>query len=167
MKHSNGSMTHDSSIVDDTAVFGKDTNIWQWCHVDRHAVIGNNCTLGQNVYVGPYVVIGNNVKIQNNVSVYEGVYIEDDVFLGPSCVFTNVKFPRAYRKTKSYSNITVKKGASIGANATILTGVTIGEHAFVAAGAVVTKDVPARYIVAGNPARMINVLDENDRKVLK
>jgi UDP-2-acetamido-3-amino-2,3-dideoxy-glucuronate N-acetyltransferase len=148
---------HPSSIVEAGAVVGDGTRIWHFCHIMPGATIGRNCNLGQNVFVAANVSIGNNVKIQNNVSVYEGVTLEDDVFCGPSCVFTNVKTPRsAYpRNTASdYRKTLVKKGASIGANATILSGITIGEYVLVGAGALVSKDVPAHAVVTGNPARV-------------
>uniref|UniRef100_A0A7C3RKT1 N-acetyltransferase n=1 Tax=Dictyoglomus thermophilum TaxID=14 RepID=A0A7C3RKT1_DICTH len=147
---------HESSYVDDGVEIGEGTKIWHFCHILSGSKIGKNCVLGQNVMVGPNVKIGNNVKIQNNVSVYEGVEIEDDVFCGPSCVFTNVINPRAFIERKhEFRKTLVKRGATIGANATIVCGVTIGEYAFIGAGAVVTKDVPPYALVVGVPARQI------------
>ncbi|HEX5830946.1 MAG TPA: acyltransferase [Gemmatimonadaceae bacterium] len=147
---------HESAYVDDGAVIGADTKIWHFCHVLPGAVIGERCSLGQNVVVMNAVRIGNNVKIQNNVSVYEGVELEDDVFCGPSMVFTNVMNPRSHVSRKhEYRRTRVGRGASIGANATIVCGTTLGEYAFVGAGAVVTRDVPAYALVAGVPARRI------------
>jgi len=147
---------HESSYVDDGVEIGEGTKIWHFCHILSGSKIGKNCVLGQNVMVGPNVKIGNNVKIQNNVSVYEGVEIEDEVFCGPSCVFTNVINPRAFIERKhEFKKTLVKRGATIGANATIVCGVTIGEYAFVGAGAVVTKDVPPYALVVGVPARQI------------
>src|SRR5437899_11516352 len=135
---------HESSYVDDGAVIGNGTKIWHFSHVMPGAVIGERCNLGQNVVVMPGTKIGNNVKIQNNVSIYEGVELEDDVFCGPSCVFTNVMNPRSHVSRKNeYRRTVVKRGGSIGANATIVCGVTLGEYAFSGAGAVVTADVPA------------------------
>jgi len=147
---------HESSYTDDDVEIGKDTKIWHFSHVMRGSEIGERCTLGQNVLVGPNVKIGNNVKIQNNVSVYEGVILEDDVFCGPSCVFTNVNRPRSAFPTDSsnYLQTVVKRGATIGANATIICGHTVGAHALIGAGAVVTKDVPNYALVYGNPARI-------------
>ena len=145
---------HESSYVDDGAQIGKGTKIWHFSHIMPGAVIGERCNLGQNVVVMPGVRIGNNVKIQNNVSVYEGVVLEDDVFCGPSCVFTNVINPRSQVSRKSeYAATLVKRGASIGANATIVCGATIGEYAFIGAGAVVRGDVPAYALMLGVPAR--------------
>jgi len=149
---------HESAYVDPGAKIGKGTKIWHFCHIMSGAEIGENCTLGQNVFVAKNVKIGNNVKIQNNVSVYEGVILEDYVFCGPSCVFTNVRTPRSAfprNRSEDYIPTIVKRGATIGANATVVCGVTIGEWAFVAAGAVVTKDVPPYALVAGVPARQI------------
>jgi UDP-2-acetamido-3-amino-2,3-dideoxy-glucuronate N-acetyltransferase len=147
---------HESAYVDDGATIGAGTRIWHFCHVNPGAVIGERCSLGQNVVIMPGVRIGNNVKIQNNVSVYEGVTLEDDVFCGPSMVFTNVINPRsAVSRKHEYQPTLVRRGASIGANATVLCGTTLGEYAFVAAGAVITKDVPAFALVAGVPARRI------------
>ena len=145
---------HESSFVDAGAQVGPDTKIWHFCHVMPGAVIGERCSLGQNVVVMNGVRIGANVKIQNNVSVYEGVELEDDVFCGPSMVFTNVINPRsAVSRRGEYQRTLVRRGATLGANATIVCGVTIGEYAFVGAGAVVTSDVPAYALVTGVPAR--------------
>jgi len=147
---------HESSCIDDGVQIGEQTSIWHFCHVLTGSTIGERCRIGQNVVLGPRVHIGNNVKIQNNVSVYEGVTLEDDVFCGPSMVFTNVSTPRcAFPRNTSddFLPTLVKRGASIGANATIVCGVTLGRHAMVGAGAVVTKDVPDFAIVYGNPAR--------------
>jgi len=147
---------HESSYVDDGAKIGNGTKIWHFSHVMPGAVIGERCNLGQNVVVMPGTKIGNNVKIQNNVSIYEGVELEDDVFCGPSCVFTNVLNPRSHVSRKNeYRRTLVKRGGSIGANATIVCGVTLGEYAFVGAGAVVTSDVPPYGLMVGVPARRV------------
>jgi UDP-2-acetamido-3-amino-2,3-dideoxy-glucuronate N-acetyltransferase len=146
---------HESSYIDEPCIIGTNTKIWHFCHVMSPCVIGEDCNIGQNVVVSPYVKIGNRCKIQNNVSLYTGVTCEDDVFLGPSCVFTNVINPRSAIDRKSeYRPTIIKKGASIGANATIVCGHTIGCHAFIGAGSVVTKDVPDFALVMGNPARL-------------
>jgi UDP-2-acetamido-3-amino-2,3-dideoxy-glucuronate N-acetyltransferase len=145
---------HESAYVDDGARIGNGTKVWHFCHVMPGAVIGERCNLGQNVVVMPGTKLGNNVKVQNNVSIYEGVELEDDVFCGPSMVFTNVINPRSHVSRKDeYRRTLVRRGASIGANATIVCGVTLGEYAFVGAGAVVTHDVPAYAVVTGVPAR--------------
>ncbi len=151
-----GGSVHESSYVDEGATVGAGSRIWHFCHVMSGAVIGERCSLGQNVSVAPRVRLGSNVKVQNNVSIYEGVECEDDVFLGPSMVFTNVVNPRSHVSRKhEYQRTLVRRGASIGANATIVCGHTLGEYSFVAAGAVVTRDVPDFALVAGVPARVI------------
>ncbi len=153
---------HFSSCVDNGAAIGKGTKIWHFCHVMPKAQIGDNCTFGQNCFVADKVLVGNNVKVQNNVSLYEGVILEDDVFVGPSAVFTNVINPRSFIERKEeYQTTLVQKGATIGANATILCGATIGEYAVVGAGAVVTKDVAPYDIVIGSPARIIGQTDKS------
>lgn len=145
---------HPSAIVDDGAVLGEGTRIWHWTHVCSGARIGANCSLGQNVFVGNDVVIGNNVKIQNNVSVYDAVRLEDDVFCGPSMVFTNVFNPRSAIARKSeYRQTLIRRGATLGANSTLVCGVTVGEYAFIGAGAVVSHDVPSYALMTGVPAR--------------
>jgi UDP-2-acetamido-3-amino-2,3-dideoxy-glucuronate N-acetyltransferase len=152
---------HASAYVDDGAVIGAGTKVWHFCHVLSGAVIGERCSLGQNVVVMSGTRIGDNVKIQNNVSVYEGVVLEDDVFCGPSMVFTNVMNPRsAVSRKHEYRQTLVKRGASIGANATIVCGTTLGEYSFVGAGAVVSKDVPAYALMVGVPARRIGWMCE-------
>jgi UDP-2-acetamido-3-amino-2,3-dideoxy-glucuronate N-acetyltransferase len=148
---------HESAFVDEPCEIGEGTKIWHFSHVMANCSIGKGCSIGQNVLVATRVRIGNNVKIQNNVSVYEGVVLEDDVFCGPSMVFTNVNTPRSNfprNRPEDYIRTLVKRGASIGANATIICGNTIGEYAFVGAGSVVTKDVPPHAVVVGNPARI-------------
>lgn len=147
---------HESSYVDDGAQIGAGTKIWHFCHVMPGAVIGERCNLGQNVVVMNGARIGNNCKIQNNVSIYEGVELEDDVFCGPSMVFTNVLNPRSHvSRRNEYRRTLVRRGGTIGANATVVCGVTLGEYSFVGAGAVITKDVPAYALMAGVPARRI------------
>lgn len=144
---------HESSYVDMPCEIGKGTKVWHFSHIMQDCKIGEKCNIGQNVVISPNVILGNNIKVQNNVSVYTGVICEDDVFLGPSCVFTNVINPRSFISRKDeYKTTIVGKGASIGANATIVCGHNIGKYAFIAAGAVVTKDVPDYALVMGNPA---------------
>jgi UDP-2-acetamido-3-amino-2,3-dideoxy-glucuronate N-acetyltransferase len=147
---------HPSAIVDEGASIGDGTHVWHWTHISAGAVIGSGCSFGQNVFVGNRVSIGNNVRVQNNVSIYDGVTLEDDVFCGPSMVFTNVINPRAHVSRKhEYQPTRVRRGASIGANATVICGVSIGEYAFVGAGAVITRDVPSYALVIGSPGRRI------------
>jgi len=161
-----GVRIHESSYVDEGVVIGEGTIIWHFCHVLPEVRIGGNCTLGQNVMLGPRVTIGNGCKIQNNVSIYEGVELEDDVFCGPSCAFTNVSNPRAQVSRKAEIKRTlVKRGATIGANATIVCGITLGEYAFVAAGAVVTKNVAKFALVAGVPATRIGWMSKAGRRL--
>lgn len=152
---------HPSAIIDAPCEIGEGTKIWHFSHIMSHCVIGKRCNIGQNVVISPEVVLGNNVKIQNNVSVYTGVTCDDDVFLGPSCVFTNVINPRSgVNRRGQYDKTHVGKGASIGANATIVCGHDIGAYAFIGAGAVVTKTVPAYALVVGNPAKQIGWMSE-------
>jgi UDP-2-acetamido-3-amino-2,3-dideoxy-glucuronate N-acetyltransferase len=147
---------HESSYIDDGAVIGAGTKIWHFCHVLPGAVIGERCNLGQNVVVMGGTRLGNNVKVQNNVSIYEGVTLEDDVFCGPSCVFTNVVNPRSHVSRKSeYQPTLVRRGATIGANATVICGATLGEYSFIGAGAVVRGEVPAYALMVGVPARRV------------
>jgi len=144
---------HESSYIDDNVSIGNETKIWHFSHIQKGAIIGENCNIGQNVNIGPNVIIGNGVKIQNNVSVYEGVVIEDDVFLGPSMVFTNISNPRSHVNRKNEIRKTlVRKGSSIGANSTIICGIEIGEYSLIGAGSVVTKDVGPHKVVIGNPS---------------
>lgn len=152
---------HETAVIDEGCVIGKGTKVWHFSHIMPGAVIGSGCNIGQNVVISPDVVLGNNVKVQNNVSVYTGVICEDDVFLGPSCVFTNVINPRsAVNRRGEYARTTVRKGASIGANATIVCGNDIGAYAFIGAGAVVIKTVPAYALVVGNPSKQIGWMSE-------
>lgn len=147
---------HSSSYVDDQVRIGQGTKIWHFCHVLKGSRIGDKCIIGQNCMIGPDVTVGDRCKFQNNISVYTGVIIEDDVFCGPSCVFTNVYNPRAFIERKhEFKSTLVKRGATIGANATIVCGATIGRYALIAAGALVRKDVPDYAVVAGVPARQI------------
>lgn len=152
---------HPTSVIDEGCIIGEGTKIWHFSHIMSNCKIGKNCNLGQNVVVSPNVELGNNVKVQNNVSIYTGVICEDDVFLGPSMVFTNVINPRsAIARKDQYRKTLVKKGASIGANATIICGNEIGEYALIGAGAVITKDVPAFALIVGNPGRQIGWVSE-------
>jgi len=152
----NDFFAHDTAVVDDGCTIGEGTKIWHFSHIMPNCIIGEKCNIGQNVVISPDVILGKNVKVQNNVSIYTGVICEDDVFLGPSMVFTNVMNPRsAVNRKDQYSKTTVKKGASIGANATIVCGNDIGEYAFIGAGSVVTKEVLNYALVVGNPARQI------------
>lgn len=152
---------HPTAVVDEGAEIGAGTKIWHFCHIMSSAKIGSRCNFGQNVMVANDVVLGNNVKVQNNVSIYTGVVCEDDVFLGPSMVFTNVVNPRSHvNRRGQYTKTTVKRGASIGANATIVCGHDIGEFALIGAGTVVTKDVPPYALMVGNPARQIGWMSE-------
>jgi UDP-2-acetamido-3-amino-2,3-dideoxy-glucuronate N-acetyltransferase len=147
---------HESSYVDDGAVIGAGTKIWHFCHILAGAIIGRRCNLGQNVVVMGGTRLGDNVKVQNNVSIYEGVTLEDDVFCGPSCVFTNVVNPRSHVSRKSeYQPTLVRRGATIGANATVVCGATLGEYSFIGAGAVVRGEVPAYALMVGVPARRV------------
>jgi UDP-2-acetamido-3-amino-2,3-dideoxy-glucuronate N-acetyltransferase len=157
---------HPSAIVDEPCTIGEGTKIWHFSHIMSQCVIGEKCNIGQNVVISPEVVLGNNVKIQNNVSVYTGVTCDDDVFLGPSCVFTNVINPRSgVNRRGQYDKTHVGKGASIGANATIVCGHDIGPYAFIGAGAVVTKTVPAYALVVGNPAKHIGWMSEHGHRL--
>ncbi len=157
---------HESAVVDEGAQVGSGTKIWHFCHIMPRAVIGPGCSLGQNVFVANGVILGKNVKIQNNVSIYEGVICEDDVFLGPSMVFTNVINPRsAVNRKNEYMRTTVGKGATIGANATIVCGNDIGEYAFIGAGAVITKEVLPYALVVGNPARQIGWMSRHGQRL--
>jgi UDP-2-acetamido-3-amino-2,3-dideoxy-glucuronate N-acetyltransferase len=158
---------HETAIVDEGCIIGVDTKIWHFSHIMPNCSIGNKCNIGQNVVISPGVVLGNNVKVQNNVSIYTGVICGDDVFLGPSMVFTNVINPRsAINRRDQYTKTYVGKGASIGANATIVCGHDIGEYAFIGAGAVVTKTVPAYALVVGNPAKQIGWVGEYGHRLV-
>ena len=164
---------HKSSFVDENVKIGEDTKIWHFSHILSYTTIGKNCSFGQNCVVGPNVEIGNGVKVQNNVSIYEGVEIEDDVFLGPSCVFTNVINPRAFIQRKNeFKKTLLKRGCSIGANATVVCGVTIGEYALIGSGAVVNRDVKPFALIVGVPAKQIgwvgksgNTLEFNEEDI--
>ena len=157
---------HETSIIDAGAKIGKDTKIWHFSHIMSKAVIGEKCNIGQNVYIDNNVKIGTGVKIQNNVSVYANVEVEDDCFLGPSMVFTNVINPRAFVERKNeFKNTLVKRGCSIGANATIICGITLGEYSFVGAGTLVNKDIPPYAMVVGVPMRTIGWISKNGQKL--
>lgn len=158
---------HETAIIDDDCKIGDNTNIWHFSHIMSNCVIGEFCNIGQNVVISPSVVLGNNVKVQNNVSIYTGVICEDDVFLGPSMVFTNVINPRsAVNRKGEYMKTIVRKGATIGANATIVCGHNIGEYAFIGAGAVVTKEILAYAMVVGNPSKQIGWMSEFGCKLI-
>lgn len=158
---------HETAVIDEGSVVGGGTRIWHFSHIMAGCKIGKNCNIGQNVVVSPEVALGDNVKVQNNVSIYTGVTCEDDVFLGPSMVFTNVINPRsAVNRRGQYSQTLVKKGATIGANATIVCGHDIGKYAFIGAGAVVTKEVPDYALVVGNPARQTGWMSEYGHKLM-
>ena len=153
--------SHETAVIDEGSQIGKGVKIWHFSHVMPNSVIGDRCNIGQNVVISPHVILGNNVKVQNNVSIYTGVICEDDVFLGPSMVFTNVINPRsAVIRRDQYMQTIVKKGASIGANATVICGNDIGRYALIGAGAVVTKDIPDFALVVGNPAKQIDWVSE-------
>ncbi|MBK8547485.1 MAG: N-acetyltransferase [Saprospiraceae bacterium] len=157
---------HESSYIDDNCIIGDGTKIWHFSHIMTGAIIGKNCNIGQNVVISPGVELGNNVKVQNNVSIYTGVTCEDDVFLGPSCVFTNVINPRsAVNRKNEYQKTLVGKGASIGANATIVCGHDIGKYAFIGAGSVITKDVPDYAFIVGNPGRQMGWMSEYGQRL--
>ena len=166
MADSKNYFAHETAVIDEGCEIGAGTKIWHFSHVMSNCKIGENCNLGQNVVVSPGVVLGNNVKVQNNVSIYTGVICEDDVFLGPSMVFTNVINPRSAINRKSeYAKTVVKKGATIGANSTIVCGHDIGQFAFIGAGAVVTKNVPDYALVVGNPAKQTGWMSEYGHKL--
>ena len=158
--------SHSTSIIEKSSIIGNGTKIWHFSHIMSNAIIGKNCTIGQNVFIGEGVTIGNNVKIQNNVSVFDGVTLEDDVFCGPSCVFTNDKNPRSVItiERNNYLPTLVKKGATIGANATIICGNTIGEYALIGAGSVITKNIPSYALAYGNPAHIKGLVNKDGSK---
>ncbi len=157
---------HDTAVIDAGCEIGKGTKIWHFSHVMSDSKLGENCNIGQNVVVSPGVILGDNVKVQNNVSIYTGVTCEDDVFLGPSCVFTNVINPRSgVNRRGEYATTVVRHGVSIGANATIVCGIELGRFSFIGAGAVVTKDVPAYALLVGNPAKQMGWMSEFGHKL--
>lgn len=161
-----GVFIHSSSFVDDPVSIGVSTKIWHFSHILGHVSIGSDCSIGQNVMIGPHVTVGSRCRIQNNVSLYKGVHLADDVFCGPSCVFTNVINPRANVERKDEFRVTrVGRGATIGANATIVCGNEIGDYAFIAAGAVVTRDVPLHALMAGVPARQIGWMSRSGERL--
>ncbi|MBT0584930.1 acyltransferase [Alteromonas oceanisediminis] len=160
------SAIHPSAIIDEGANIGDDTRVWHWVHVCSGATVGRKCSIGQNVFIASRVVIGDNVKIQNNVSIYEGVELENDVFCGPSMVFTNVYNPRsAIPRKNEYRRTLVKQGATLGANCTIVCGITIGAHAFVGAGSVVRESIPDYALVVGVPAKQIGWMSEHGQRL--
>ncbi len=159
--------SHPSAIIDEGALIGEGTSIWHFSHICSGAVIGKNCSFGQNVLIAGNTVIGSNVKVQNNVAVYGGVMIEDDVFLGPSCVLTNVTNPRSQVSRKTlYEKTLIRRGSTIGANATIVCGITLGCYCFIGAGAVVTKDVPDYGLVLGNPGKLSGYMSRHGHKLI-
>jgi UDP-2-acetamido-3-amino-2,3-dideoxy-glucuronate N-acetyltransferase len=163
---SNSLKIHPTAVIDEGAVIGDGTAIWHFSHVCAAAVIGNNCSLGQNVLVADKAFLGNNVKVQNNVAIYGGITVEDDVFLGPSCVLTNVTNPRSQVSRKSlYEKTLIKRGATIGANAIIVCGITLGHYCFIGAGAVVTKDIPDYGLVLGNPGKLSGYMSRHGHKL--
>lgn len=167
MNNKSAYFAHETAVIDAGCTIGDGTKIWHFSHIMPKSILGENCNIGQNVVISPDVVLGKNVKVQNNVSIYSGVVCEDDVFLGPSCVFTNVTNPRsAVIRRGEYARTVVKKGASIGANATIVCGHDIGQFAFIGAGAVVTKHVPDYALVVGNPAKQIGWMSEFGQRLL-
>jgi len=166
MVSSQSYFVHESAYVDQPSVIGAGTKIWHFCHLQSGCRVGNNCILGQNVNIGSDVIIGDNVKIQNNVSVYSGTTVEDDVFLGPSCVLTNVTNPRSQVNRRAlYERTVLKRGCTVGANATVVCGVTVGRYAFIGAGAVVTQDVPDYALVMGVPARQFGWISRHGHRL--
>ena len=166
MSDSSSSKIHSSSIIDDGATIGEGTAIWHFSHICSGAVIGKNCSIGQNVLVADNAILGNGVKIQNNVAIYGGVTVEDDVFLGPSCVLTNVTNPRSQVSRKTlYEKTLIRRGSTIGANATIVCGITLGRYCFIGAGAVVMKDVPDYGLVIGNPGKLSGYMSRHGHKL--
>jgi UDP-2-acetamido-3-amino-2,3-dideoxy-glucuronate N-acetyltransferase len=162
----NAYTAHPTAVIDEGCQIGRGTRIWHFSHLMPGCVVGDQCNIGQNVVISPDVILGNNVKVQNNVSIYTGVTCEDDVFLGPSCVFTNVINPRsAVPRQSEYARTVIRRGATIGANATIVCGHEIGEYAFIGAGAVVTREVPAYALVMGNPARQTGWMSKFGHKL--
>ena len=166
MSDPSSSKIHPSSIVDEGASIGEGTMIWHFSHICAGAVIGKNCSIGQNVLIADMGVLGNGVKVQNNVAIYGGVMVEDDVFLGPSCVLTNVTNPRSQVSRKTlYEKSFIRRGATVGANATIVCGITLGRYCFIGAGAVVTKDVPDYGLVLGNPGKLAGFMSRHGHKL--
>ena len=166
MKNNDAYFVHESSIIEEGAIIGAGTKIWHFSHIMGTVILGKNCNLGQNIFLGDYVQLGNNVKVQNNVSLYTGVSCADDVFIGPSAVFTNVINPRsAINRKNQYQTTKIGKGASIGANATIICGCDIGDYAFIGAGAVVTKSIPNYALVVGNPAKQIGWISAHGHRL--
>ena len=166
MSDPSSSKIHPSSVVDEGAIIGESTAIWHFSHICSGAVIGKNCSIGQNVLVADNAVVGNGVKIQNNVAIYGGITVEDDVFLGPSCVLTNVTNPRSQVSRKTlYEKTLIRRGATVGANATIVCGITLGQYSFIGAGAVVTKDVPNYGLVLGNPGKLSGFMSRHCHKL--